>query len=1072
VRVSLLGSLQLEHDGHAVEVGGARLRALVACLALAGGRPVRAETLVDAVWDDGLPSDEAHSLQSLVSRLRRTLGSSALVPADAGGYRLAVEPDAVDTARFERLADEGAAALARGDHHAAAALLGDALALWRGPALVDVPAHRFAVAAAAALQARRLAALADRIDADLALGHGQRLVTELEAVVAGDPLNERFAGQLMTALYAAGRQADALATYERMRGALDAALGVPPSPALQAVHLSVLRGDVAPPPSAAEPAPQRSNLTAPLTSFVGREPEIARIDALLADGRLVTLVGPGGAGKTRLAREATGRWVERVRDGVWIVELAPVTDAVEIVPTILGALGLRDTALVDRPDHRRPRDGVARLLDVLRDREAIVVLDNCEHLITDAAQVVETLLGACPRVRVVATSREPLAITGESLCPVPPLALPAPGVAADAALAHPAVRLFADRAAAVQPGFAVDERTVAAVVEVCRRLDGLPLAIELAAARLRSMPLEEIAHRLDDRFRLLTGGSRTALPRHRTLRAVVDWSWELLSEPDRRLARRLAVFGGAGATAESAEAICAGDGIDPADVRDGLAALVDRSLLQVVPGSEPTRYRMLETIREYGLEQLDAAGEVEAVRGAHARWFTDLAVAADPHLRGPQQLTWFRRLDEERDNVLAGVRWLGESGDAAGALRCVVALLWFWLLSGSREEARSWLEFALSVPGEVDPVDRTIAEGVRRAVAFDGPRDADNPVLAAKLGTFLELVADIDDRERPLLAVAKLVLAMFAGDEGAADRHLQAALGHSDPWVRAATMLFAGARAENDGDADETRERLADALRGFEAVGDTWGAALVLTLEAGRRITLGDLDGAEDAIVRARPALENLSGGNAAWVLDLRLSDVAVRRGDIVTARAAARRVLERTGVGTDDRVFAHSQTAFVELAAGDLEAARRALAEPLARLGAEGSDHSHGRAVLQGLAASVAVAEDDLDAAGALLPQAYATALTTADMPVVAAVGVATSEWLAARGAPTAAAEVLGAAAKLRGGDDAAHPLIIALDARLRDALGDDAFAAAYRRGRALTREEAIARLDPVASDAPAVGA
>jgi len=1080
VRVNLLGPLQVDRDGAPVEVGGARLRALLACLALAGGRPVRAETLVDAVWDDGPPADETHSLQSLVSRLRRALGDSALVPADAGGYRLAVDPEAVDVARFERLADAGAAALAAGDHRTAAATLRDALALWRGAALSDVPAHRFAVAAATALESRRLSALADRIDADLALGDGRRLVPELEALLAGHPLDERFAGQLMTALYAAGRQADALTTYERVRAALDDALGVPPSPALQAVHLAVLRGDVAAADrTAPEPHAQRSNLTAPLTSFVGREAEIARIDALLDGGRLVTLVGPGGAGKTRLAREATSGWVDRVADGVWMVELAPVSDAVEIVPSILQSLGLRDTALVDRPGHRAPRDGLERLLDVLRDRDTIVVLDNCEHLIAPVAEVVETLLGACPRVRVVATSREPLAITGESLCPVPPLALPAPDAPAADAVTHPAVRLFADRAAAVLPGFAIDDATVGPAVEICRRLDGLPLAIELAAARLRSMPLEEIARRLDDRFRLLTGGSRTALPRHRTLRAVVDWSWELLSEPERRLARRLAVFGGAGATPESATAICAGAGIAPADVPDGLASLVDRSLLQVVPGTEPPRYRMLETIREYGLEQLAAAGEVEDVRSAHARWFADLAETADPQLRGPEQLAWFRRLDAERDNVLAGVRWLGDSGDAAGALRCAVSLLWFWLLSGSREESSSWLGFALAVPGEADPVDRAIAEAVRAATGENGPRDAQDPEVQAEMRAFLARIADVDDRERPLIAAARPVLTLMSGDAEGAGRLLEATLHHPDPWVRAATQLFCGARAENSGEADAARAHLLEALHGFEAVGDRWGAAMVLTIESGRRIHTGDLDGAQDAIGRARAVLEELSVAATVWVLDLRESDIALRRGDLVRAREAVRRIIDRTSVGGDDRVFAQTQLAAIELAAGDRDAARRALAPAAARLAEVGprrGDYSHARAVLGALEVAIATAEGDLDRAARLLPDAYATAISTTDMPILAAVGLSLSGWLMARGDAGPAAEVLGAAAVLRGGDDPAHPEVIDLSARLRAALGDDAYAAAYRRGRAMTHEEAVARLDPASaaarSDAPAVGA
>lgn len=1070
MHVGILGPLQIERDGRPIEVGGGRLRALVACLALEAGRPVRADRLVEAVWDHGDQADAAHSLQSLVSRLRRTLGGAELVPAAPGGYRLALEPDAVDAARFERLADDGGAALARGGHATAADVLAEALALWRGPALADVPDSAIAQAAAAALEARRLTALADRIEADLALGAGARVIAELESLTADHPLDERFSAQLMTALYAGGRQADALAVYERVRRALDAELGVAPSPVLQAAHLSVLHGAAAA-PAHSETSHRRSNLRAPLTSFVGREEELARIAALLTGSRLVTLVGPGGAGKTRLAGEAVGRRVDDVADGVWMVELAPLTDPVEIVPAVIASLGLRDTALVDRPGHRAPRDGLDRVLDVLRDREAIVVLDNCEHLVAPAAELAETLLGACPRLRILATSREPLGITGESLVPVPPLPLPRADAGADDALADPAVRLFADRAAAVQPGFAVDDDTVVSVVEICRRLDGLPLAIELAAARLRSMPVAEIARRLDDRFRLLTGGSRTALPRHRTLRAVVDWSWELLSEPERRLARRLAVFA-AGATTESAAAVCAGDGIEPDDVPDGLAALVDRSLLQAEPGSAPPRYRMLETIREYGLEQLATAGEIEAVRGAHARWFADLAVAAEPRLRGPEQLEWYHRLDHERDNVLAALRWLGDTGDAAEAVRLVVAMLWFWLLSGSHDEAQSWLGFALAVPGESDPVDRLIAEAVATLGAMEDSQRGD---MVDLMRTYSAAVEPLDDRDRPLLAAAKPVLALFAREEELAAHRTQAALAHPDPWVHAAMMLFAGAKAENLGDADATRDHLAAALRGFEEVGDRWGASVVLTLEAGRRIALGDLDGAEQAAERARREMGELSPASAIWVVDLRMADVALRRGELTAAREHTRRVMERSGVGADDRIFAQVQSALIELVAGDVDQARRELDPPLARLAqtapTERPDRGHARAVVEAARASVELAAGDVDAARRRLPAAYATAVATTDMPVVATVGCAVATLALELGDAQGAAEVLGAAAVLRGGDDPTHPLIVMLRDRLRAALGDEASAAAYGRGRAMTREQALARLDPAASDPAAVG-
>src|SRR4051812_28378677 len=366
MRVGVLGPLEVERDGEHVAVGGGRLRALLACLALDAGRPLTTGRLVDALWEDELPADQLHALQSLVSRLRRALGNGSLVAPAPGGYRLDVEGDAHEV---ERLAAEGRAAR---DLQTAARVLREALELWRGPALADLSDYRFAAQAADRLQDLRLTVLADRIEADLALGDGARLVPELEALCAEHPLHERLAGQLIAALYSAGRQADALAAYERVRRRLADELGVPPSAELQRAHMAVLRDK-----------PARTNLPAPVTSFVGREREIAQIDELLQRSRLVTLLGPGGAGKTRLAREAAAPWVERVADGVWMVELAPVTDEAEVVPAVLGALGLRETALPERV----VRDGLERLLDVLAEREAILVLDNCEHLIAAAASL-------------------------------------------------------------------------------------------------------------------------------------------------------------------------------------------------------------------------------------------------------------------------------------------------------------------------------------------------------------------------------------------------------------------------------------------------------------------------------------------------------------------------------------------------------------------------------------------------------------------------------------------------------------------------------------------------------------
>jgi predicted ATPase/DNA-binding SARP family transcriptional activator len=676
VQVAILGPLEVSDDGGApVVISGARLRDLIVRLALAGGRPVSTSELGDAVWGDEPPADLANALQTLVSRARRALGGAQTVEQSAAGYRLAIKPDDVDAFRFQRLLAEG---------H-----LEKAMGLWRGPALAD--AGEFAAPHAQRLERLQLDAMVTRLATEVADDPAGGHVGPLEVLAAHHPLDEKVTGLLMRALAATGRQAEALAAYETIRGRLADELGIDPGAELQAVHLEVLRGEAAargaaggngaaagpgapggqgaagqgatggqgaagqatvaadgadtgngsaPTGGAMHGAPRaRTNLRAQLTSFVGREDDVARVIKALEQYRLVTLVGPGGTGKTRLAVEVaavaaagapdeTPADADDVSDGVWLAELASVTDPGDVPQSVLNSIGLREPRLLlDSPQRAGNRDARARLLDGLVDAHALLVLDNCEHLIDACAHLADELLSHCPGLRIVATSREPLGITGESLLSIAPLSQPMHGVPAQEAVGFPAVRLFAERAAAVSPGFEVDDETVALVIDIVRRLDGLPLAIELAAARLRTLPLAEIARRLIDRFRLLTGGSRTALPRHRTLRAVVEWSWDLLTAEERLLAERFAVFP-AGATPDAVAAVCADPGgptagadrvsVDPADIDDLLSSLVDKSLLQPVraargeatPEAGGSRLRMLETVREYGSEQLAGRGEL------------------------------------------------------------------------------------------------------------------------------------------------------------------------------------------------------------------------------------------------------------------------------------------------------------------------------------------------------------------------------------------------------------------------------------------------------------------------------
>ncbi|MFD8015470.1 ATP-binding protein, partial [Streptomyces sp. NPDC059762] len=705
MRYLLLGTTEaLGPDGTPLPLGGARLRALLAALALRGGRAVPVGELVDDVYGDEPPLDAPAALQALVARLRRILGREAVEATPGPGYRLAAAPEDIDLYVFERRAAEAGARLDAGDPETAAALLRDALGLFRGPALADLPGP-----AGVRPEAQRLAALRRRVEADLRRGAVDGLVPELTALTAAYPYDEGFHAQLIRALRAEGRSADALAAYETARRTLADALGADPGPELTALHRDLLtpaeptpaerpapaaypRETPSPTPT---PAPEGGNIRPRLTSFVGREPELAALRDDLGRFRLVTLTGPGGSGKTRLAEEAA-RQVAGPQ--AWIAELAPLDDPGALPGAVLSALRLREINLITRDGTALQDDPTVHLVEHLAHRPGLLlVLDNCEHVIGAAAALAETLLAHCPGLRILATSREPLGVPGETVRPVEPL----PPV--------PAHRLFTERAGAVRPAFDRDharEADVAdAVAEICRRLDGLPLAIELAAARLRLLTPRQIADRLDDRFRLLTSGARTLLPRQQTLRAVVDWSWELLDPAERTLLRRVSVFTG-GWDLPAAEAVDTPAPEDGADTLTTLGALVDKSLVVATPTDDGTmRYRLLETIHEYAAERAAETPELLAAAGAaHTAHFTALVEEAEPRLRSAEQLPWIDRLERDLDNIRAALHRTLTAPDEAAGLRLVLAMGWFWWLRNYRPEGLGWTRRALSL-GE-DPDDR------------------------------------------------------------------------------------------------------------------------------------------------------------------------------------------------------------------------------------------------------------------------------------------------------------------------------------------------------------------------------
>ncbi|WP_433330350.1 BTAD domain-containing putative transcriptional regulator [Spirillospora sp. CA-294931] len=1028
MRFGVLGPLAAwTDDGLPVRVPETKVRALLADLLVSPGRPVPSDRLIEDLWGERPSRNPSGTLQARVSQLRGVLeaaepGGRGLVAARPPGYALLVDDEAVDAGRFTALV---ARARRETDPRTRDTLLTDALELWRGPAFAEFADEEFARPAAAGLEEERLAAIEERAEARLELGEHAALAAELADVVARHPFRERLRAAQLLALYRAGRQSEALDGYGELRSRLADELGLDPSPELAALHAAILRRD----PSLAVPERPRSNLPAAPGGLIGRERAVAEVRALLPGERLVTLTGPGGVGKTRLALEAAARSAGSHPDGAWLVELGS-RGPDGLADAVAGVLGVRGET------------GPAGLAAALRARRLLLVLDNCEHVIGPAAALAGRLLAAAPGLRVLATSREPLGIAGERVVVVPPLELPEPGARPDDAAA---VRLFAARAAAAAPGFALTAENAADVATICSRLDGIPLALELAAARVRALGVRELAGRLDDRFRVLTSGRRDAPARQRTLRAVIDWSWEPLDEDERTVLRRLAVHAGDCAL-DAAEAVCAEPGIDVLGV---LPRLVDRSLVVV---TENHRYRLLESVAAYCAERLREAGEEEAIRRGHARYYTELAERAAAELRGPGQRRWLERLDLDAAEPGAAL----EHADGALGLRLVNALAWYWFLRGRFNEAGRALATALALPGRADAAARAEAESWRTVMAMVSGEAADSEErrLAA-----LKLYDDLDDplaraRAEWLLSSVHWPYGDVPASEARIDRALAVFETHGDRWGTAAALATRALLAMVRGDV-AAMER--DAVRSaaiFEELGDVWGrqeAAGVLGMHA-------EIVGDHTRAARFRREGLRLAESLGLWTeMSFALSSlgrIALLAGDLTEARGlherALRLAVEHSSGSAEE--FAEIGLGLVARRAGDLDAAEAHLRVRLGWL--RGIGGTSGVAFVLSQLGYVAEQRGDAEAALALHGDALAAARATGDPRAIALSleGLAGARSLA--GDPEAAARLLGTASAAR--DSAGTPLpraeredVDRATARIIAAIGPDAFATAYDLGR-----------------------
>ena len=670
LEVRLLGKFDVRYDGKSIAITSRPAQSLFAYLILNASAAHRREKLAGIIWPDSLEETARDNLRHALWRIRKALDSASatrFLHADNLSIKFETSLEYwLDAAELEKLseqasADELMAVLSEYQGELLPGFYEEWVVLEREH-LYSIFEHHMARLMSLLQEEKRWLETLDWAERWIKLGQKP----------------EPAYRALMSAHTAKGDMSKVVATYERCVKSLNE-FGIEPSEQTKQLYKNLKSGIGTPLAGAPVIAPitgePGSNLPVPLTSFVGREQELKEIARLLSTSRLLTLTGSGGVGKTRLAIHTAHDLSNKFKDGVFWVGLVGLTDENLIPQAIAGSLNVRqisDEAVIES------------LKAYLKAREVLLVIDNCEHLIRACAQVAEQLLVACPKLKILATSIEALGLFNEITWQVPSLPLPElqDRLSPKELQGFASIELFEDRARNAKPGFALDERNATAIAQICRRLDGIPLAIELAAARIKVLSVDEIAARLDDRFSLLTAGSRTAIPRHQTLRAAIDWSHDLLTEPERLLFRRLAVFVG-GFTLEAAEAVCS-RGMERSDILDLLGRLVDKSLVVVEQVSESgeTRYRLLETIRQYALEKLAGSGEARATRDEHLEFFVRLAEQAEPNMFGRESPRWFRRLDRELDNIRTALEWATNSGKANVALNVAGSLVYFWFAHG------------------------------------------------------------------------------------------------------------------------------------------------------------------------------------------------------------------------------------------------------------------------------------------------------------------------------------------------------------------------------------------------------